>query len=183
MMETSYEKMEKCLKTDQSEPLIESLHDADWRVRYAAAIALGDRREPAAVSALLEVLAEEDAAPLYAQPEVSGSALAGDPGSFAIQFPDGTTESDVEAYRRRGRLKQAVCLALGSIGVAESAAVSTLSRYATDAGEDYTVRAAACKALGQLASQKAVPSLQKASGDEEWCTRTEALKALKLLVK
>jgi len=46
---------------------LHALQSPDWRVRYAAAVALGDRRDPQAITGLLAALRLEDVAPLYSQ--------------------------------------------------------------------------------------------------------------------
>jgi HEAT repeat protein len=183
-MKSTFDKMESCIsssgcKDEKSfDRLLESLSDGNWRVRYAAAIALGDRRDPKAIDPLLKTLQKEITEPIFSQPPLEGGAHAGSNSPFSVQFPEGTTEETKEAWRRRGRLMQAICLALGSIGGSAPGMLEILHRYATDQSCDYGVRAAACKALGQIASKESVPFLEKAAADEEWCTKTEARKAL-----
>ena len=183
-MNTAFDKMEFCAAhaagQDESALMqtVALLGDDNWRVRYAAAVALGDRRDPRAVEPLLEALRREEEAPLFTQPKLEGSISAGSNINFTIPFPEGTTEETKEAWRRRGRLMQAACLALGAIGNATPAVLAPLHRYATDQACDYMVRAAACKALGQLARPESLPVLEQASGDEEWCTAREATKGI-----
>ncbi len=184
MTTTHFELMDQCVdiglrKDAASLPvLFMALAHADWRVRYTAAVALGDLRASAAVQPLLEALAIEDAAQLYSQPELPAGGSAGSPGGATPQFPAGTTPDQIEAWRRRGRLKQAICLALGEIGEGVPGVLSALHRYAVDSGENYMVRAAACKALGLIASPTSRAVLTAAAKDEEWCTSKEAVKAL-----
>lgn len=183
-MTETFTKMELCardgIQTDAAsrDRLLTLLRDADWRVGYAAAIALGDRREAQAVASLLAVLNTEDAAPLYTQKEDLSSTPAGQP-SVEWHVPADIPAETLEAWRRRGRLKQAVCLALGEIGIADPVVLARLHRYVTTAAEDYLVRAAAAHALGQLGSADSLPFLRAAMEDEEWCTRTEATKAVR----
>lgn len=183
-MSERFEQMEWCaragrLSDDASlHQLIQYVGDADWHVRYAAAIALGDRRQPAAVEPLYQLLQAEDAAPLYGQQDDLGGAPAGCPVAAGPHFPEGTDADTRAAWQRRGRLKQAACLALGEIGVADPRVLDTLHRYIIGLDNDYMVRAAASKALGQLASPTSRPFLEQTTQDEEWCTRTEAAKAL-----
>ncbi len=184
-MQTVYDKMEYCLAgadrqgQNSFERIVAFLSDGSWRVRYAAAVALGDRRDPKAVEPLLKALQKEIGEPLFSQPPLEGGAHAGSNSPFSVKFPEGTTEDTKEAWRRRGRLLQAICLALGSIGISSPEVLEILHRLATDQGCDYGVRAAACKALGQIASKDSIPILEKAAADEEWCTKTEAKKALR----
>jgi len=183
-MNTVFEKMEFCAanatQSDETAFIqtLALLSDANWRVRYAAAIALGDRRDPKAVDALVQALHRENEAPLFTQPKLEGGAHAGSNDPFNVIFPAGTTEETKEAWRRRGRVLQAACLALGNIGTADPAALELLYEFALNQNRDYVVRAAACKALGQIADAESLPVLEKASKDEEWCTACEARKSV-----
>ena len=78
--------------------LLESLRHASWRVRYAAAVALGDLADPSTVPALIEALKKEDTFPLFGQKEEFGSAHAGSSSPFAVQLPADDPDVDV----RRG---------------------------------------------------------------------------------
>lgn len=179
-----YERMERCadiaLRCDLAAlpEVFTALADADWQLRYAAAVALGDLRTKAAVKPLLAALAIEDAATLYNQPVLPAGGSAGSGNVTAPQFPNGTTPQQIEAWRRRGRLKQAICIALGEIGEGSPEVLAALQRYAVDGGEDYLVRASSCKALGLIGDPASREVLRAAVNDEEWCTNKEASKAL-----
>lgn len=183
-MNTVFEKMEYCAahaaSTDSATlaDIIAYLRDDNWRVRYAAAIALGDRHDPQAVPALAELFASESSEPLFSQPEIHGGIHAGSTENLSLEFPEGTTEEMKEIWRRRGRVLQAACLAIGNIGQADAATLGYLHRFALEQSYDYGVRAAACKALAQLALPGSLPILELAAKDEEWCTNTEAKKGL-----
>lgn len=172
------EQMESCFMLER-EALEAKLGHRDWRIRYTAAVALGDMGAPASVPALVRALEAEDKEPLYSQKTEFGGAHAGSNSPVTLKFPDGVTEEALECWRRRGRLKQALCLALGQMGAAAAPALPSLHRHAVSQDEDYTVRAAACKALGLIGDASSVPALAKASSDPEWCTKTEAAKALR----
>jgi HEAT repeat protein len=154
------------------------LRHANWRVRMAAAVALGDRGDAAAVPALLRALEAEDLEPVYTQPENMVALHAGSNEPFTLALPAGTPEQTLECWRRRGRLRQSLCLALGQLGKASVAALPLLHRYAVDAGQDYMVRAAACLALGRIGDPASLPVLEQAVHDSEWCTQTEARRSL-----
>lgn len=177
-------KMEYCalagsMEDDQSlSELLQYMADPAWQVRYSAVIALGERRRREAIPCILGLLKDENMQPVYSQPPGIKSGDAGSNIPFPIHFPQGITEEIKEAWRRRGRIKQEACLALGKIGHAETGILEVLHRYAVDQREDYMVRAAACRALGQLGCRESVPILEQACEDGEWCTRTEAAKAL-----
>lgn len=181
---SSFLELETCARlatgtdAESAAQLRQRLGHEDWRVRYAAAVALGDRREATAVADLLATLDIEDAAPLYSQKDEIAGAHAGSNETLGLLLPPGVTTATLDAWRRRGRIKQAVCLALGEIGSAAAPALPRLQRYATDQHEDYAVRAAACKALGLIKSPASRPCLDQAVNDPEWCTKTEARKAL-----
>jgi HEAT repeat protein len=158
--------------------VIAALADPDWRVRYAALVALGDLRDPRAVEPVLALLRMEALEPLFTQPPLQGGGHAGATRVNPVAFPDGTTETTKEAWHRRGRLLQAGCLALADLGTPSASVFELLHDFATDQRRDFMVRAAACKALGQLASQESLTVLEQATQDEEWCTACEARKAV-----
>ena len=182
-MSIIYDITEQCVQAGTREDadsyvfLLDGLRSSDWRARYAAAVALYDRPATAAIGPLLEVLDGEDAAPLFSQPQEFGSIPAGANTPYQTAFPEGATEDEIEAWRRRGRVKQAVIWTLGRIGAADSRVLARLHRYAVDQAEDYPVRAAANKALGLLADPSSLPVVRQAMGDQETCTVMEATRA------
>ena len=93
-------------------------------------------------------------------------------------FPEGTTPATIEAWHRRGRVKQAVCTTFGLIGAADPRVLAVLQRYAVDQAQDYAVRAAANKALGLIGDRASLPAVTQATADQEWCTKREAMKAV-----
>lgn len=153
------------------EELLGALEDENWQIVQAACQAIGERREVGAVAALLDVLKRQDELDLYGAPDM-------------WSLEDAPDEATREVWRCRFRVKQAACHALGKIGEEHgaealgAAVIRHLAGYATDDDEDYVVRAAACRALGQIGAPEARTALEPAAGDGEWCTRTEARKAL-----
>lgn len=188
-MNPCFEQMERCAQLARAQDaaaldeLLALTTHAAWEVRLAATVALGDRADARAVAPLLALLRAEDAAPLFTQDKDYGGIPAGSPfaDGTALVFPAGTTVATLAAWERRGRLKQAACLALGQIGPAALEALPFLHRYVTDMKEDYAVRAAAAKALGMLRDPASRPFLETATTGEEWCAKTEAVKALQAL--
>ncbi|MEI8197447.1 MAG: HEAT repeat domain-containing protein [Phycisphaerae bacterium] len=182
-----YEATEACLALvrdpapEATSRLLALLEHAAWQVRYAAAVALGDRADPRSVPGLIRLLEQEDTQPLYTQKEDLAGAPAGASMAMTCSYPPEVSSVTLDCWRRRGRVKQAGCWALAALGPAARPAVTLLARYVTDSREDYMVRAAAGRALGLIGDPNAVAALQQAAGDEEWCTRTEAQKALRRL--
>ena len=160
------------------EELIAMLCDADWRVVMAAAVALGDRKEAKAALALWALLQREDQAPIFTQTKDYSQEPAGSPFGESGSLPADIPKETALAWERRGRLKQSAIFSLAAIGVADTALLQRLQRYAVDQTQDYTVRAASNRALGILKDTSARAALEKATKDPEWCTMTEAKKAL-----
>jgi len=178
-MSTQIEKMNRCMNSETSlEDVIALLQDADWHVAMAAAVALGDRADAKAVPALLALLQREDEAPLFSQTEDYSSSPAGSPFGASAKLPADTPHETAMAWERRGRLKQSVIWSLAAIGVSDAALLKKLQAYAVDQKQDYTVRAASCRALGILRDPSSRAALAQATSDAEWCTMTEAKKAL-----
>ena len=188
-MSERFAKMDACARAAEQRDaaalplLLGHLCDADWRVRYAAAIALGDLGDAGAIDGLLALLRAEDAQPLYSQRADYCNIPAGSPNGIELHLPEGTSDELADAWRRRGRLKQAACVSLGAIGVAAPRVREPLERYVADEAEDYMVRAAAARALGVLGSKESIPALERATHYHEFCTRTEAVKALERIMK
>ncbi len=186
-MNTRFEYMEKCIAGGQANDdeslkmLLNALNDADWQVRYAAVVAIGDRKTPVAIAALVQILRDENAAPIYTQDADYGGAPAGSPYATEPNLPVGTSDETRDAWHRRGRIKQAAIIALGSIGIADSRVLELLHDYAVNQREDYMVRAASCKTLGKLASPTSRPYLEKAANDNETCTMMEAVRSLGMI--
>ena len=186
-MNKRFEYMEKCIAAGQANDaesftmLMNALNDADWQVRYAAIVAIGDRKNPDAINALVTTLQAENAAPIYTQDADYGGAPAGSPHASELNLPAGTTDETRDAWQRRGRIKQAAIIAIGSIGIVSQLALELLHNYAVNQKEDYMVRAAACQTLGKLASPTSKPYLEKAVNDNETCTMMEAVRALSLV--
>jgi len=182
-MNTRLEKMDVCMnpKTPVKE-VIALLKDADWRVAMAAAVALGDRKDATAVPALVELLDREDKEPqLFTQTEdYSYQTFAGVCFAlFGSPLPADTSEATALAWQRRGRLKQSAIWSLAAIGVADDAALlKRLQGYALDQKQDYMVRAASFRALGIFGDPSSRATFEKGMSDPEWCTMTEARKAL-----
>jgi len=178
-MSTQIEKMNRCMNPEMSlEDVIALLQDADWHVTMVAAVALGDRADAKAVPAFLALLQREDEAPLFSQTEDYSSAPAGATFTKGPQLPANTPHETAMAWERRGRLKQSIIWSLAAIGVSDMALLKKLQGYAVDQKQDYMVRAASCRALGILKDSSSRAALEQATNDAEWCTMTEAKKAL-----
>lgn len=184
-MNSVFELMESCFVSVQdsgcgaTEHLLRKLKHRDWRVRFAAVVAMEQCPDATFVPHLLQLLRKEDASPLYAIPaNFKAGTWAGSVLAEAVEYPSGAAREEIEAWRRRGRLKQCACFALSAIGVSTPEAIAQLEKYAVDSSEDHIVRAAACRALGFLGNSGSRAALEKAATDEEWCTRFEAAKAL-----
>ena len=153
------------------EELTAALHDDNWQVQQAALNALDARAEADAVEAIRALLQRQDALDVYGAPDADATDAT-------------STDPQVQTWCCRFRVKQAACLALGRIAETHGgdalgdAGVDHLCRYATDLDEDYPVRAAACHSLGAAGATRAIDTLRAAARDGEWCTATEAHKAL-----
>src|SRR5436190_24036980 len=102
-MNAPVSQMHRCFAPVPVSELLAALDDPDWPVRLAAIVALGDRRDPATLEALLRVLEVETAAPLYTQPGELEHVGAAQATAAPPVFPAGTTDVMKAAWERRSR--------------------------------------------------------------------------------
>lgn len=175
-----YDKMELCFRAGDG--LAELCLDEDWQVRYAAAVAIGESGEEKWLSMLEKMLEIEDKRPLYTQPSVddaNATRLAERIGPLKDVFENSPyTQEEKEAWQCRGRVKTAAAEAVKKIGKMTPGIREKLCTYLTVDGNDYSVRAAAAGALGRAGDESVIPALEVAAGYDEWCAKTEAVKAL-----
>ena len=189
--EDLYRLMESCHAEAVRVP--DALSHSEWRVRYAAAVAAGRWRDAAHLPALEALLEREDDEPLYTQPAVhfegagvplppgydDATALAEYVGPVRVVFPREPTVREREAWRRRGRIKQAVLFAIASIGRASPRIEQRIAAYVGSEAEDAVVRAAAARCLGILGAREHVEVLRAAAKSDDWCLATEAARGLR----
>ena len=171
----------------QPAELAQLARHADWRVRYAAAVAIGQTRDQRWLPLLKELLQLENARPLYSQPpahftnSTDDTRMAEQIGPIGVSFEQVVDDATKEAWRCRGRVKQAILFALAELGAADDEMRALLHVYLEAPNEDYAVKAAAGRALAAVGNQSSIPALQIAQKFDEWCTQTEATKALRRL--
>jgi HEAT repeat protein len=157
----------------------------DWRVRYAAAVAMGESGDPRWLPQLGELLAMEDGRDLYGQPRVLGFTNSFDDTRMAEQliateaiFDQEYPEDRMDAWRCRGRVRQAALLAVDAIGTATPELIQLIHDVLEDPDEDFSVKAAGAKALGRVGDALSLPALERALEFDEWCLQVEAHKAI-----
>ena len=86
-------------------------------VRYGAAVAISRYGNEKQLGLLTELLNREEKEPIYGQKAnlKNTDADAGDNMVGNIGFPAHTSEKEKQAWQRRGKIKQAVCLAAAEI--------------------------------------------------------------------
>lgn len=182
-MSAGYELMERVLADTAA--LEENALHPDWRVRYAAAVAMGEDGDPRWLPVLAQLWDVEAGRDLYGQPRVLGFTGSYDDTRMAEQiiateavFDQEYPEDRKEDWRCRGRVKQAVVLAVHAIGAATPDWLDRLHMILVEPGEDFSVKAAAAKALSRVGEQRSIPALQASLRFDEWCLQVEAHKAL-----
>ncbi len=182
MHDNHFERMEAVMAAGRAgncAQLEEALADRDWRIRFTAAVAAGECGDEGLALPLVALIDREDLQPLYSEPRMS--AVSSDAASIFgsdLEFDGQVTDEEKAAWQRRGRVKQAAILALGELGIRRPEVLSRLHRDLLDMKQDYMVRAACAKALGELGDRGSLSFLQQACEDDEFCTRTEACKAV-----
>ena len=181
-----YELMEM-LFGDEDILKVQALH-RDWRVRYAAASAMGESKSTKWLDDIQRLLLMEERRSLYSQPKVKSFVNSYDDTRMAemlvpieVVFDKDHPEALLEDWRCRGRVRQACLFALYEIGKVNDDLLQLLYKYILDDEEDNTVKAAAARVLGIAGSSESIPILEKALVIDEWCLQTEVKKAIRRL--
>lgn len=181
-----YELMERVLI--DSDAMAEHSGHPNWRVRYAAAIGMGETGDPAWLDTLRFMMEIEDSRDLYGQPQVLEFVGSFDDTRAAEQLVSTTaiwatppTATQRDDWQCRGRVRQACILAVYAIGTADGPWRKLLHDVLRGDDEDFVVKAAAAKALGRVGDSDAIPHLQFAVTLDEWCVTVESRKALEKL--
>lgn len=160
----------------------------DWRVRYAAAVAMGESGDARWLPRLRDLMEIEAGRELYSQPAVQEFVGSYDDTRMAEQiiateavFDRDYPESVMEAWRCRGRVRQACLLAVHAIGSATPELVDLIHTLLEDPDEDHSVKAAGAKALARVGDRRSIPALERALEFDEWCLQVEARKTLATL--
>ena len=183
-MVNNYTLMEEVLS--QPEKIEQYVNHPDWRVRYAAAVAMGETKDEKWIDTLLAMLKYEDTRSLYTQPAVLGFENSYDDTRMAEQlvpikeiFDRDYSEELKEDWRCRGRVKHACLFAIRDIGKVSDELLAYMHTILQKPGEDYAVCAATARALGYVGHKGSIPYLEKALQIDEWCVQTEAKKAIR----
>ncbi len=185
-MQNLYDKMEYCFVCGADELKVMA-SDPEWRIRYAAALAIEKRKDSAFLPILDGMLELENARPLYSQPVPEYIGVSGDTSlaelaqPFQVVFPVPADEDTLEAWKTRGRIKQAVLFAIYEIGLANEALIQKMHAYLEDGQEDSSVKAAAVRALGKVGNRSSLAYCDKVAQHFDGPIRMEAKKSLKAL--
>lgn len=175
--------MERVLRDPTA--MAENWAHPSWRVRYAAAVAMGESGDPAWLGTLRALMGIEAGRDLYSQPQVR-EFVDGFDDTRAAELLRSTeavweippTPRQRDDWQCRGRVKQACLLAVHRIGVADDPWRRLLHDILRDPDEDFVVKTAAATALGRVGDASSVPHLRFALTLDEWCLSVEARKAL-----
>lgn len=185
-MIAEYDLMERVLTDPES--LAEHWDDPRWRVRYAAAIGMGETKDARWLPVLRQIMQIEAARELYSQPRVVGFVDSWDDTKMAEQlivteviFDKEYPEELLDAWQCRGRVRQACLLAVAAIGSADDEWRELMHSVLHDPAEDFVVKSSAAKALAAVGTVESIPHLQHALTLDEWCLNVEARKALRAL--
>lgn len=180
-MLSTYEKMERCFS--DNEHLKQHCLDENWRVRYAAAVAMGEDKDTRWIPYLVDMLRLENSRPLYTQPPSEATNPTRESehiGPLEDPFPN-VPEDVREAWKSRGRVKAAAADAIAAIGTATPELLELLYGFLTNDTEDFSVKAATANALGAIGNPESLPYLKALLDYNEWCTATEANKAIQAI--
>lgn len=183
MNEGDIDLMERVLTEPSA--MAEHWNHPHWRVRYAAAIGMGETGDTVWLDTLRSMMAIERGRDLYGQPQVLEFVGSFDDTRAAEQLVTTTavwatppTPEQYDAWQCRGRVRQACILAVYAIGSADDAWRTLLHELLHDPDEDFVVKTAAAKALQRVGTTDSLPHLEFAITLDEWCLNIEARKAI-----
>jgi HEAT repeat protein len=160
----------------------------EWRVRYAAAIGMGETRDARWLPVLRDLMEREATRDLYGQPQVKEFIGSYDDTLAAEQlvateavWERPPTPEQRDDWQCRGRVRQAAVLAVHSIGQSDETWEQLLLKVMHDGKEDSVVRTAAAKALSRVGSRASIAGLRDALAIDEWCLAIEVRKTLRAL--
>ncbi len=160
----------------------------EWRVRYAAAIGMGETSDARWLPVLLKLMELESKRDLYGQPQVKEFVGSYDDTLAAEQlvsteaiWETPPTHAQREDWQCRGRVRQAAILAAHAIGQLDESWEQLLLTVLHDDREDAVVRTAAAKALSRVGGAASIPSLRDALAIDEWCLAIEVRKSLRAM--
>lgn len=183
---STFELMEQALN-DEPEMAQLATHP-EWRVRYAAAIGMGETKDPRWLPILLDLMKLEAKRDLYGQPRVREFVGSYDDTLAAEQLVATRAVWDIEPtaqqrddWQCRGRVRQAAILAVHAIGQLDADWEQLLIDILHDQSEDSVVRTAAAKALSRVGGEASIRPLRAALAIDEWCLAIEVRKSLRAL--
>jgi len=162
------------VETSTTDELLALLHNDSWQVRMASALALGERREPRALPALLQLLADEKDKEIFENQEQKYWFVDHNPIPFSVPVDPEKEPKRFAAWSRRWRLKGQVARALGKIG--GSGVEETLLASIAD-GQDFHYYICVFSALKMCGTAKSLPTLRRYSDYGEYCTAYTAREA------
>ena len=182
----TFELMELAL-SDEAQMAQLSSHP-EWRVRYAAAIGMGETRDARWLPTLFALMKREADRDLYGQPRVKEFVGSYDDTLAAEQliatraiWDNEPTAEQRDDWQCRGRVRQAAILAVHSIGQRDPDWEQLLIEVLHDRSEDSVVRTAAAKALSRIGAEASIAPLRDALQIDEWCLAIEVRKSLRAL--
>ncbi len=158
----------------------------DWRVRYAAAVAVGERGDANGLYLLEEIVKGERARPLYSQPSVrfenapDDTAMAEMIGPIRAVFDREYDDFTLQAWQCRGRVLQAAYFAYAKLGK-ESAFLDEEMFRLLGEDEDDAVVSAGYVAFAACGGKKTYDKLMQIGESKHYCAALERKKALQIL--
>ncbi len=160
----------------------------DWRVRYAAAVAIGERADASLLPVLEEIVRREKGRPLYSQPSCrfenapDDTGMAEMVGPIRACFDREYDEETLQAWQCRGRVLQAAYFAYAKIGRESKFLNEEMYRILQEDVDDAAM-AAGYVAFAACGGKEVYARLCEIGESKHYCANFERGKTLKKLEK
>lgn len=175
---------ESCFESEAS--LRKNAAHPDWRVRYAAAVAIGESGNAEFLPLLEQIVKTEKTRPLYSQPSChfenapDDTAMAEMVGPIRARFDKEYDDFTLQAWQCRGRVLQAAYFAYAKLGKESKFLNEEMFRILKEDVDDAAM-SAGYVAFAACGGKDVYDRLVEIGGCTHYCAGVEREKTLRIL--